>query len=221
MTAMVKPRRNGAPGKAAVTRRANKALAEWKAAKPALSVHSPGPCHWVIEFGGLETKSELNQRGAHWAATRRKAAQRERVAQAFLVLRAKMKGRLAPPSHVTMVRVGGKPLDRLVNLPSAFKAIEDEVCKQFGVDDGPTCPIAFEIDQWPDRPNVGVELLMTWTATAAPVAAPAPVDVEALKARAELLERALVDVIHGPHDYAEVQRRAIAALSAARALGGG
>jgi hypothetical protein len=150
-----------APSKAAIARRANKALAEWKAAKPALRIYSLARGTYTIELNGLETKSEMNQRGSHWSATNRKAKQRREVSKAFLVLRARLPRAAGVPTSVVMVRVGEKPLDRLVNLPSAFKAIEDEVCKQFGVDDGPGCPIKFSVDQKPGD-VAGVELILTW-----------------------------------------------------------
>ena len=80
---------------------------------------------------GISTVSELNSR-EHWAKKhRRRKSQREAVG---LTLNTCKRPRL--PCDVFMTRISPRKLDEGDNLPSAFKAIRDQVADWLGVDDG-------------------------------------------------------------------------------------
>lgn len=80
---------------------------------------------------GIPTVSELNQR-EHWAKThRRRKSQRQAVG---LILNTCKRPKL--PCDVWLIRISPRKLDVDDNLPSAFKAIRDEVARWLGVDDG-------------------------------------------------------------------------------------
>ena len=88
----------------------------------------------------IKTVSEANQRGIHWAKTKRFANQRA-VVKARLWAhvaeeRAALEHGYARVAFVvTLTRISPGTLDREDNLPSAFKAIKDSVAECLGIDD--------------------------------------------------------------------------------------
>jgi hypothetical protein len=92
---------------------------------------------WVIP---VRTVSEANARG-RWAQAGRVHGQRSAVCRALAPCW-RVAGPLGDhyrsgrPLRVELVRLGGRGLDRGVNLPRALKAIEDATCLVLGTDDG-------------------------------------------------------------------------------------
>lgn len=89
----------------------------------------------------IYTVSEANRR-LYWRDRHERAKkQRETVGLLLLSRRDVIKSR-GLPSKITFVRFGGHYLDPHDNLPGSMKAIVDEFCKFYGVDDGKTCPFS-------------------------------------------------------------------------------
>lgn len=145
------------PSKATLTRRANK-LREAMALRPFTVLALTD--YVKITLNNLETRNELNRHEGGWrgAADVRKA-QKKRLDEALLVARHHFPPGL--PARATFVRLAPAKLDELVNLPASLKRVEDSICKHFGVDDGPGCPIARRCDQRV-RSNPGVEVVLEW-----------------------------------------------------------
>jgi hypothetical protein len=83
----------------------------------------------------IRTVSEMNQR-EHWHATYR----RHRVHYSAVVMSFAYPARLWLRAHpapygVSLIRIAPRPLDA-DNLAASFKAVQDEVARQLGVDDG-------------------------------------------------------------------------------------
>ncbi len=103
---------------------------------PAGAVHhlhpDDRPPAWrlVVPVPGLVVVSEANRRDHHMARHRRAKAQAAAVGLALLGC-----PRVALPVRVTLVRVGGKPLDP-DNLAGGFKSVQDAVARWLEVDDG-------------------------------------------------------------------------------------
>ncbi len=103
---------------------------------PAAAVHhlaaDDRPPAWrlVVRIPGLVVVSEANRRDHHMARHRRAKGQAAAVALALAPC-----PRVPLPVRVALVRVGGRPLDP-DNLAGGFKAVQDEVARWLGVDDG-------------------------------------------------------------------------------------
>jgi hypothetical protein len=90
---------------------------------------------WVIPF---ECVNETNERG--WKGKNRRAGAAWRAVRQAVTLLALSNfefdlkaGRVL---RAKFTRLGGKRLDRLVNLPASVKGVEDAFCYLLGVDDG-------------------------------------------------------------------------------------
>lgn len=136
----------------AKVRRRGPALVE-----PSFAATAAGPV-WVVP---LETANESN--GRDWKSRSRRSGAAWRAVRAAVELR-----HLAPferllrsgsPVRVRLVRLGGRHLDRLVNLPGALKGCEDALAYLLGVDDGSPLWVP-ECDQEPGGP-VGVRIEIT------------------------------------------------------------
>ncbi len=115
-----------------------------------------------IRLNDLPIASEANARESRFEVTDRKQAQRERVKEAFKALReAARVWPVAPPKSVLFVRLGPKELDD-DNLAGAFKAVRDQVAKEFGVTDAPGGPVKWVPAQRKHSGPVGCELLIEW-----------------------------------------------------------
>ncbi len=79
----------------------------------------------------IKTVSEANTR-EHWAAKhkRKKAQQRD-----FAILWKARRPNVPIPARVTFTRYSCNTMD-LDNLAGSFKHIQDEFCRQIGIDDG-------------------------------------------------------------------------------------
>ncbi len=156
----MKPRARAASPRA-LAARARRHLAAL--ALPAIDVVRLSTAGAIVVLNNLETKNESNgSHGAWQAKQRRREAQRERVKETFRVLRARARAwPVAPPRKVHFVRLGRGTLDQFENLPMAFKTVKDQLCAEFGVDDGQRCPIAFTCDQR-KRDVPGVEIHIDW-----------------------------------------------------------
>ena len=84
----------------------------------------------AVELPGLRTESKDNARG-HWARKARKTAKERHLVS--LVLGARRAWRF--PVRVTITRIAPRRLDT-GGLWSAMKAVQDEVAKWLGGDDG-------------------------------------------------------------------------------------
>ena len=122
------------------------------------------PATWRIDF---TTVSEANQKPSQWRAKSRRVQNAwkavSRVIGPHLISAAVA---AAPyhqgnPIYIRFVRLGGRKLDRLVNLPSSIKAIEDALAHMLGCDDGDPRWQA-SCDQRPGGP-VGVEITISDT----------------------------------------------------------
>ena len=92
----------------------------------------------------IKTIAHTNERG-HWRArARRVKAEREMTRIAWLSA-----GRLTPswPAVVTITRLAPRPLDRGDNLPSASKAIRDELVACWGLGDDGGDEVRWEYEQ--------------------------------------------------------------------------
>jgi hypothetical protein len=94
-----------------------------------------------VEFVvGLATKCEAN--GRSWQGRSRRTGEARRALSRTLGRHLRALAPLAEHYHaggpldVVLTRLGGKLLDRTVNLPSALKAAEDAVALMLGADDG-------------------------------------------------------------------------------------
>jgi hypothetical protein len=116
------------------------------------------PATWTVP---LATANESN--GRAWRARSRRAGEAWKAVRKAVDLRwlapIELHLRAGRPVAVRLVRLGGKRLDPLVNLPSALKGVEDALAYLLGVDDGsplwlPSC------DQEPGGP-MGVRVTLT------------------------------------------------------------
>jgi FAD/FMN-containing dehydrogenase len=117
----------------------------------------PAPGVWVIPF---ECVNESNQR--RWQGRSRRAGAAWRAVRAVIRIadlwQFETLHDCGRPIRARFVRLGGKRLDPLANLPASLKGIEDAVAYLVGIDDGdprwvPSC------DQEPGGPaGVRVEL---------------------------------------------------------------
>lgn len=95
----------------------------------------------------IVTVSEANQHRSFRLAAKRKAEQRKFIAN--WIGRIHRESLPPAPADVLLVRIGPKLLDTGDNLPSAFKAIRDEIAKIYGVSDAANSPLTFAYDQEP------------------------------------------------------------------------
>lgn len=158
MSAVVKPRKNGAPSKAAMARRAN-LMREWLSMPPHV-------VRWwgteaAIEINGVVTKPESNSRVGWRADHAKRKAQHARVASALVASGRECLERRGAPAKVTLTRLASRALDDDNNV-GAMKAIRDAVARWFGVDDGPKGPIRWAYAQ-EKRRVPGVRIHLEWT----------------------------------------------------------
>lgn len=110
----------------------------------------------------FRTRPHLNPRGTNWCVThRKKLAEREALYFAWIAA-----GRPVPPvpATITFVRIAPRPLDEGDNLPSAFKAMRDELAKRLGVNDDRTAPVTWLYAQERGAPRYyGVRVEMRGT----------------------------------------------------------
>ena len=98
----------------------------------------------------LEVMSEANRREHYMAKARRVKCQRQRTWAALAQMHGGSVRHSPPPAVVRLTRLMGhrqRPFDADDNLRAAFKAVKDEICSFFSVDDGPKCPIRWEYGQ--------------------------------------------------------------------------
>lgn len=92
-------------------------------------------------------------KGATFAAARAKKAQREAVAANLFCIGREFRGvtmvRIAPPTWRKGLDTG--------NLWNALKGVQDEIAAHLGIDDGPTSPATWEVDQ-EEGPEYGVRV---------------------------------------------------------------
>lgn len=86
------------------------------------------PVVTVAEANGRDWKARSRRSGSAWKAVRQVA----RIGE-FARFEARIRAGKAVSAH--FVRLGGRELDRMVNLPSALKGVEDAVAYLIGVDD--------------------------------------------------------------------------------------
>jgi hypothetical protein len=86
------------------------------------------PIQTVSEANGRDWKARSRRSGAAWKAVR-SAAKLEMLAPYEAAVRA------GKPVSATFVRLGGRTLDAMVNLPSSMKGVEDAIAYLIGVDD--------------------------------------------------------------------------------------
>lgn len=108
----------------------------------------------------LETKNETNERV--WRAKNRRAGKAWQVVRQFVRLTdlAPYAERLAAGGSVSLrfVRLGGRELDPMCNLPAALKGVEDAFAYLLGVDDrGPLWDVSCGQERG-DRVGVRVEI---------------------------------------------------------------
>jgi hypothetical protein len=124
---------------------------------------SPGPGKLIMLLP-LETKSETNQR--QWQARSRRNQKAWRVVRsvARLDLLAPFEAhwRQGREIDVVLVRLGGRQLDPLVNLPSSMKGVEDALAYLLGINDNSPLwkPRADEVLST-EHPQVGVRVELT------------------------------------------------------------
>lgn len=90
-------------------------------------------------------KTPTNQTGRSWNIRyARTSAERKALNQAF-----KASGSPKPPLPVviTFTRISKRFLDEGDNLPNAFKAMRDELCKLIGTNDHPRSEVTFRYKQ--------------------------------------------------------------------------
>ncbi len=104
--------------------------------EPAVTLHAA-----VMTFTlPILTASEANQR--QWQGKARRTSDARRAVSRAFGRHLRRLASYADHYHaggvllVTLTRLGGKGLDRTVNLPSALKAVEDGVATVLGADDG-------------------------------------------------------------------------------------
>ena len=107
----------------------------------------------AVRIPGLVVVSEANRRD-HWAARRRRA---KGQAAAVALALSNCPG-VTLPVRVTLVRVGGRPLDS-DNLAGSFKAVQDEVARFLSVDDGDTARVHWTYRQQPGGKTRGVVIV--------------------------------------------------------------
>jgi hypothetical protein len=112
---------------------------------------------WLRLTLPVRTVSEANARGK-WQQINRKAQQRK-IVRAWLGKGRPYHNRLpSPPALVRLVRIGPKPLDEGDNLPSALKAVRDEVAAAYGLGDGADAPLEWDYQQRPGSREYAVEI---------------------------------------------------------------
>ena len=96
---------------------------------------------YAVEFRvPLRTMSEANQRV--WQGRSRRTGEARKAVSRLFGEALRLLVELAEHYHgggaldVVLTRLGGKALDRTVNLPSALKGVEDAVALMLGADDG-------------------------------------------------------------------------------------
>jgi hypothetical protein len=85
----------------------------------------------ILRFD-IKTVSEMNQR-EHWAVKNKRKKQQQRD---FAILWKSKHPNIPLPARITFTRYSCQLMDRHENLPSAFKHIVDELCRQIKMDDG-------------------------------------------------------------------------------------
>jgi hypothetical protein len=148
-----------APSQRAKAARARRAAAALRLPRVEVLAINSAMAH--VRLNDLEVVSEANARDFRMVVAERKAEQRKRVRAAFDELRAAARAwPCAPPRGVLFVRLGVGTLDD-DNLANAFKAVRDEVAKQFRVTDAPGGPVAWRYAQRP-HDVLGCELFIEW-----------------------------------------------------------
>jgi hypothetical protein len=130
-----------------------------KRAKPELvQPGNPAPGVWLIPY---EACSEANQRV--WQGRNRRAGAAWRAVRAAVSLASLVPFEVAlnfgEVVRAKFVRLGGRRLDRLVNLPSSLKGVEDAVAYLLGIDDG-SPQWAPECAQEPGDGPLGVRVVL-------------------------------------------------------------
>jgi hypothetical protein len=103
--------------------------------------HEPGI------FIPMRTRNELNDHSSFWNRQKRAGEQNNMVAAALLAAGVSHD----PPVKVTLTRYAPKMLDPFDGLPASFKFVVDALCKWWGIDDGPGCPVTVEARQEKSR----------------------------------------------------------------------
>lgn len=88
----------------------------------------------------FRTAPHLNAREPWFVSHAKKKGERGALLDAW-----NLAGRPVPPlpATITFVRIAPRPLDEGDNLPSAFKAMRDELAKRLGVNDDRKAPVTW------------------------------------------------------------------------------
>lgn len=101
----------------------------------------------ILPLKVISEANAMSRRGApgHWREKlKRKHAQQQEVM--VEMSNAMLGRRVNLPCLVTLTRIGPKKLDK-DNLANSFKAVQDQVAKSLGVDDGDESKIDWKYDQ--------------------------------------------------------------------------
>lgn len=123
-------------------------------APPAPAPTYPAGWRLIVRIPSLVVVSEANRRD-YWTVRQRRA--KDQAAAVALALETGL--RVPLPVRVTLVRIGGKPLDK-DNLGGSFKAVQDAVARHLSVDDGDTARVDWRYCQRPGGKVRGVVIVV-------------------------------------------------------------